>query len=300
MQVRQQGPPHSRLHDCWHLTPSLAAWGCPLQAHTGAGTWVFGAQGAWTATARTPQATPPAPAPARPGPGPTHQCSNFSGVTNSATGRWCGVGCRYCPSVRMSTPASRRSYMVSMTSSSVSPAGSRGVWGRAGPGQAGGFDHRPAAPGGARQGERLCLRSTATTAKCLVLCRQATSASSKSRGTAAEPAGHHARLGGQGAAATLPPKSARRPLTQAQHDGRLGVHAAALGSAQHLEALDVAGPGVAHPLLQAVYLQGFRACVCSVCVCGGGILGVFGATRREDGWTRARLKGSMGGRAAGC
>jgi len=32
------------------------------------------------------------------------QCSNFSGVTNSFTSRCFGVGCRYCPNVRMSTP----------------------------------------------------------------------------------------------------------------------------------------------------------------------------------------------------
>lgn len=98
----------------------------------------------------------------------SHQCSNFLGVTYSATGRWWGVGCRskraggqqaraggraggqgrgaalpgtrhpfrahpaaaaaagtcrYWPSVRMSTPASFRSTMASMISSSVSPAG---------------------------------------------------------------------------------------------------------------------------------------------------------------------------------
>lgn len=32
------------------------------------------------------------------------QCSNFSGVTNSVTSRCLGVGCRYCPRVKMSTP----------------------------------------------------------------------------------------------------------------------------------------------------------------------------------------------------
>lgn len=36
------------------------------------------------------------------------QASNCSGVTNSLTGRWLGVGCRYWPKVTMSTPAQAR------------------------------------------------------------------------------------------------------------------------------------------------------------------------------------------------
>ncbi|MCY1434014.1 hypothetical protein D9M71_500580 [compost metagenome] len=46
---------------------------------------------------------------------------NSSGLTQRFTGRWLRVGCRYWPRVRMSTPMARRSSMVSMISSSVSP-----------------------------------------------------------------------------------------------------------------------------------------------------------------------------------
>ena len=50
------------------------------------------------------------------------QCSNFSGVTYSMTSRWLGVGRRYWPSVKMSTPASLQSLIVWAISSSLSPS----------------------------------------------------------------------------------------------------------------------------------------------------------------------------------
>lgn len=47
------------------------------------------------------------------------QYSKDSGVTISTTGKCLGVGCRYWPSVKISTPQSFRSNMVSMISSSI-------------------------------------------------------------------------------------------------------------------------------------------------------------------------------------
>ena len=49
------------------------------------------------------------------------QWANFSGVTYSTTLRCLLVGCIYCPNVKQSTPASRRSSIVLCTSSSDSP-----------------------------------------------------------------------------------------------------------------------------------------------------------------------------------
>src|SRR5690606_41324005 len=46
---------------------------------------------------------------------------NWSGVINSFTGKCFLLGCKYCPIVITSNPTFRRSCIVSITSSSVSP-----------------------------------------------------------------------------------------------------------------------------------------------------------------------------------
>ena len=49
------------------------------------------------------------------------QNANFSGVTYAFTSRWFEVGRRYCPRVKMSTPAALQSRIAVSISKSVSP-----------------------------------------------------------------------------------------------------------------------------------------------------------------------------------